>query len=47
MDQNRVIKVDNVTKMYKLYDNTKERIKEAIITKKKKRNKEKYTINTE
>ena len=45
MDQNTVIKVDNVTKMYKLYDNPKDRLKEALIPTKKKRYKEHYALN--
>ena len=45
MDQNTVIKVDNVTKMYKLYDNPKDRLKEALIPTNKKRYKEHYALN--
>lgn len=45
MDENTVIKVDNVTKMYKLYDNPKDRLKEALFPTKKKRYKEHYALN--
>ncbi len=39
------IKVDNVTKMYKLYDKPSDRLKEALGLSKKKRYKEHYALN--
>ena len=40
-----VIKVDNVSKLYKLYDKPSDRLKEALGLSKKKRYKEHYALN--
>ena len=42
---NEVIKVENVTKIYRLYDKPMDRLKEALLPGKKKRYHEHYALN--